>query len=162
MYATTQEWGEFYDGFLTYVDPKSVQSKNAGYCFEKAGFRRQKKRSTRGYIPYLKDQESLNLVLEEMGAVRFLECCHEQIILALHSGEHMEAYELQEMAREQLSFLDSLKERMKRQGLKAWSQYELPLTAEDLDLLTDTDLGWMLDKEYLQRKGFSNEIDDLI
>jgi hypothetical protein len=154
MYATTQEWGEIpQDGFLTYVDPRSVQSKNAGHCFEKAGFRRQKKRSTRGYIPYLTDQTALNLVLEEMGAVRFLECCKEQIICALHSGEYMEAYEFQEMAREQLSFLEQLKDKMKQQGLKAWSKYELPLTEEDLDLLTDHDFGWMLDKEYLQRKG---------
>ena len=49
--ATMNEWGEPPpDGIITYVDHSKVRSKNPGFCFLKAGFRRIGKSKKRGLI----------------------------------------------------------------------------------------------------------------
>jgi hypothetical protein len=154
LYATVEEWGNLpEDGFITYVDPLSVKSDNPGYCFEKAGFVRQPYRSTRGYIAFKTDQDSLNLVLREMSLVHYLEFCKYNISIALNSGEFMDAYEFQEDAAETESKLESLKKHMKEKNLKAWSSFESSVTKEDLDLITDPISNWMADRDYFLQCG---------
>lgn len=158
LYATTKEWGDFpADGFITYVDPKSVQSENAGFCFEKAGFVRQPKRSSKGYICYKTDMDSLQLVIEEMSTVHYLEWTKQNMSMALNSGEYMEAYEFQEEAERLQQKLTELKKEMKSRKLKAWSSVESPVTKEDLDLITDPYFNWMADPQYFKKKGIEIE-----
>lgn len=153
VYAIADIWGGLEkDGMLTYVDPSSVESQNPGYCYEKAGFIRQKTRSKRGFIPYLINEQSLDMVLKEMGAVHLLNACQRNIVNALYSGEYMEAYEFQALAEEQVEKLKTLKTRMKQSKIKAWSSYVLPFTKLDLDLVTDPYNHWMLDKTYFKTK----------
>ncbi|MDO6657497.1 hypothetical protein [Anaerobacillus sp. 1_MG-2023] len=154
VYAIVDIWGKLpTDGLLTYVSPNAVKSENPGYCYEKAGFIRQKKRSTRGLIPFLTSEKAMDLVLEEMGAVHILNACQRNIVAALESGEYMEAYEFQSLAEQQMFKLNGLKQSMKEMKLKAWSSYEKPFTKLDLDLVTDPYNHWMLDTKYFERKG---------
>ncbi|MGE6756013.1 hypothetical protein ACQKFO_21665 [Rossellomorea sp. NPDC071047] len=154
LYATYKEWGEFPDdGYISYVDPASVQSKNAGYCFERAGFVRQPVRSQRGYICYKTEMASLKLILEEMSIIHHLEFSQYNISLALNSGEFMEAYEFQEAAEEMYIRLFEIKKKMKDRKLKAWSQVNQPISKKDLDLITDPYSNWMADKDYFESRG---------
>lgn len=154
MYATTQIWGEIpSDGFITYIDETKVHSSNAGFCYEKAGFVKQKRKSTRGLLCYKTEQHLLNLVLEEMGEVRYLEFCQEQMNQAILCGEFMEAEDFQQNAEDQLRILTSLKDKMKSMKLKAWSHFEQPWTNEELQAITSPYDNWIFDEEYLLRKG---------
>lgn len=154
MYGTTQIWGEIpSDGFITYVDSSKVNSSHEGYCYQRAGFIKQKCKSSKGLTCYKTDQELLNLVLKEMSVVRYLEFCQEQMNKAILYGEFMEAEDFQENAQEQLEFLHNLKSEMKRAGLKAWSEYEEPFTSEELSIITSPYDNWIMDREYLERKG---------
>lgn len=55
---TIENWGPLpADGMITYVYPKKVKSKHPGYSFQRAGFKRLKRRSKKGLFIYHITQE---------------------------------------------------------------------------------------------------------
>jgi len=141
LYGTIQEWGELpTDGMITYVDSSKVQSKNAGYCFERAGFKRLKKRSSKGLLCYKIDQSTLELVLEEMKLIKAWEEHYLYLLnLTLNSGEFMESEIIVEEAQQDLLKLKiEYREKMKQIGINAWSEVEEPITLEELHLPLQT------------------------
>jgi hypothetical protein len=52
------------DGMLTYISPTKVMSRNPGYSFLRAGFKKLKHRSTKGLLTYHLTQERFQQALE--------------------------------------------------------------------------------------------------
>ncbi|MFP7442507.1 hypothetical protein SFC50_02270 [Bacillus infantis] len=73
IHKTIELWGPLpSDGMITYVSPTKVKSENPGYSFQRAGFKRLSRRSTKGLFVYRITQErferakSTDILVEEI------------------------------------------------------------------------------------------------
>lgn len=116
------------DGYITYVDGVKIQSHNPGYCFQRAGFRRLNKRSSKGlYIFQLDMDNNHYLIQEELNAKEGLLYHQDNIQLALDEGEWMEIKSLLKEAVQQQEYLLGIQREMKRRKIKAESEFPITM-----------------------------------
>jgi len=134
LYATYKEWGKPpKDGIITYVNPKKVGSRNAGFCFLKGGFKKLG-RSKKGLLILQAQYKFINqwnlLELVQLNKIRALK---EQAKTLLDNNQTFEAYKVsREIMRRERS-IRRIHQYLKKHGYQSKTDYVPSVTDEQLE-----------------------------